>query len=226
MAEVGIVILLFAKVYGNSADSFGLDFKSSGKIGQAINIQTRIILISCSVVVSFILLFVDWRKSFLIIKSRDISYAFTSTVSYRYYVIRSYAHYCFFSKINNSKKTKDTCAVWVYFQLKKWKRLLLAEMIRQILNAINLIDIIEAAKAAAKIDSSQGALQSYILTIKYLIETSGNGLLALYALSTVTVLIWLVSFVALLAAAITYIFLLFSIRGNLKEYCVHKIDKR
>jgi hypothetical protein len=49
---------------------------------------------------------------------------------------------------------------------------------------------------------------------------------ALYALSTFTISIWLISFVTLIVATFVYIYLLFSIRGNLKEYCVHKFDKR
>lgn len=40
-----------------------------------------------------------------------------------------------------------------------------------------------------------------------------------------TVLIFVGSLLLLIAAAIFYIPLLCSIRGNLKEYCCHKVDK-
>ena len=112
MAEVGVVVLLFVNLGAGSV--------TSQTQGDPLNIgfAGRVGLITASVALSFILLALDWRKSFLIIQSRDISYAFTSTVAYRYYVIRSYPHFCFFQQINNSKKLKDMLSFWVYFRLK------------------------------------------------------------------------------------------------------------
>jgi hypothetical protein len=80
--------------------------------------SVRIGLIIASVFVSYILLAFEWKKAFTIIQSRDISYAFTSTIAYRYYAIRSFPHFCVFDKINKSKKIKDTLSLWVYFRLK------------------------------------------------------------------------------------------------------------
>lgn len=85
---------------------------------QTISSQVSTILIAVSVLLSFILLIMEWRKAQIIIKSRDISYAFTSTISYRYYAIRSYAHYCFFSQIQNSRRTTDILAFFVFFRFK------------------------------------------------------------------------------------------------------------
>lgn len=75
-------------------------------------------LIVASLFASFVLLAFEWRKAQKIIKSRDISYAFTSEVTYSYYTIRSYPHYCFFSHIQNSRKTVDVLAFWVFFKFK------------------------------------------------------------------------------------------------------------
>lgn len=55
---------------------------------------------------------------------------------------------------------------------------------------------------------------------------ANRDVVALIALSTVTITLWLISFITLIIATFLYIYLLFSIRGNLKEYCVHKFDKR
>ena len=75
-------------------------------------------LIIASLFASFILLAFEWKKAQKIIKSRDISYAFTSKVAYSYYTIRSYPHYCFFSQIQNSRKPVDVLAFWVFFKFK------------------------------------------------------------------------------------------------------------
>lgn len=54
----------------------------------------------------------------MIIKSRDISYAFTNIMANNYYSLKSYDHFCFFSQINNSKKKKDEFAFFVFFTFK------------------------------------------------------------------------------------------------------------
>lgn len=55
-----------------------------------------------------------------------------------YYSIKSYDHFCFFSQINNSKKKKDDFAFFVFFTFKGWKRLLLADAPRQVINGLTL----------------------------------------------------------------------------------------
>ena len=45
-------------------------------------------------------------------------------------------------------------------------------------------------------------------------------------LTTFTVSVWIISFTALVIAGIMYIPLACVIQGNLKEYCIRKIDKR
>lgn len=57
-------------------------------------------------------------------------------------------------------------------------------------------------------------------------RTINADVLAQYALMTFTVTIWFISFANLIVAFFVYMPLLFKIRGNLKEYCCHKIDKR
>lgn len=55
-----------------------------------------------------------------------------------YYSLKSYDHFCFFSNINNSKKKKDDFAFFVFFTFKGWKRLLLADAPRQVINGLTL----------------------------------------------------------------------------------------
>ena len=92
------------------------DWSSSVKPKVPIYISKWIFL-GC-IFMSFALLAWDMKKARNIIMSKDISYAFTSTIAYRYYTLRSYAHYCFFCQINNSKKLKDEVAFFVFFAFK------------------------------------------------------------------------------------------------------------
>src|SRR5436853_508191 len=71
-----------------------------------------------SVILSFILLFIEVRKANRIIASGDISFSFTSVVAKRYYALTSFAHWCFFEEITDQLSTTDNLAFFVFFSFK------------------------------------------------------------------------------------------------------------
>lgn len=70
------------------------------------------------IIFSFLLLLWEGRKARQIIRSRDISYAYTNVIANNYYSLKSYDHFCFFCNINNSRKKKDEFAFFVFFTFK------------------------------------------------------------------------------------------------------------
>jgi hypothetical protein len=168
------------------------------------------------IIFSFLLVAYESRKAKKIIASRDISYAFTNIMANNYYSLRSYDHFCFFDHISNSTKTSDDFAFFVFFTFKSWKRLLLADLPRQTINALTLY--------AVWLVKHKNPGNWYDLS-KYF---AGNSLStsALTVSSLFTVLVCAGSLLLLLVAGLCYIPLLLHIRGNLKEYCCHKVDKR
>jgi hypothetical protein len=168
------------------------------------------------IIVSFLLLAYESRKSKKIIASRDISYAFTNILANNYYSLRSYDHFCFFEHISNSTKTSDEFAFFVFFIFKSWKRLLLADSPRQAINALTLY-----AVWLVKHDKPG----SWYYIPKYF---KGNSMStsALTVTSFFSVVMCAGSLFLLIIAGICYVPLLLHIRGNLKEYCCHKVDKR
>jgi len=168
------------------------------------------------IIFSFLLLAYESRKAKIIIASRDISYAFTNVMANNYYSLRSYDHFCFFDHISNSTKTSDDFAFFVFFVFKSWKRLVLADTPRQTINALTLY--------AVWLIKKNGPQPWYDIS-KYF---KGNSLStsALTVTTFFTVVVCAGSLLFLLVAAICYVPLLCHIRGNLKEYCCHKVDKR
>ncbi|CAG8718153.1 5219_t:CDS:2, partial [Gigaspora rosea] len=72
-----------------------------------------------SIIMSFILLFLEMRKARTIVKSDDISFSFTNKIAYRYYTLTSYAHWCFFQEIQDREKIfPDKVAFHVFFEFK------------------------------------------------------------------------------------------------------------
>jgi len=166
------------------------------------------------IIFSFLLLGYEARKAKLIVASHDISYAFTNVLANNYYSLRSYDHFCFFDHISNSTKTSDDFAFFVFFVFKSWKRVLLADGPRQTINALTLYAVWLAKHKEAQWD----------ITKYFTGNTISTSLLTVTTLFTV--IVFLGSLGLLIVAGICYIPLLCYIRGNLKEYCCHKVDKR
>lgn len=91
------------------------------KVDSPIRFVTPWIYVSC-LVASLSLFVIDARQARRIIRSHDISFTFTNTLAYRFYVYRSYVYFLFFEQINNLKRFKDNMALFVFFRLRGWKR--------------------------------------------------------------------------------------------------------
>ncbi|KAF8222765.1 hypothetical protein L208DRAFT_1370823 [Tricholoma matsutake] len=168
------------------------------------------------IIFGFLLFAYESRKSKKIIASRDISYAFTNVMANHYYSLRSYDHFCFFEHISDSTKTSDDFAFFVFFAFKSWKRVLLSEAPRQTINALTLYAIYLSKRSVPG--------QWYDVSRYFVNSTLSASLLTVTTFCTVVVFAG--SLLILIAAAICYVPLLCHIRGNLKEYCCHKVDKR
>ena len=145
----------------------------------------------------------------------------------RWYSVRGgYAYYCLFDKLGECRHFSDSIAFFVFFSFKGitlllgpplltlgWKRLLLAEGPRQVLNAITLYSVAKAQNF------------SFDIHVYQQVFTTVQGVVLSFML--LTVVIWALSAIRLLVAGLLYWPLLVChVRGNLKEYCCHKIDKR
>ncbi|KAI8378484.1 hypothetical protein BD560DRAFT_366400 [Blakeslea trispora] len=168
-----------------------------------------------AIIVSFLILFWEMKKSKDIVDTRDISLAFFSQIANRYYSTKDYSCFCLFRTINNSRKTMDSIAFFVFFTLKGWKKILLAEAPRQVINIVTLITIIPKW-----IQINDGLEVSYDELGKTYIQ---RIMTCTMMFSTI---IFAISFINFCAAVVVYIPVLCHIQGNLKEYCCHKVDKR
>ncbi|KAI9290850.1 hypothetical protein K502DRAFT_368907 [Neoconidiobolus thromboides FSU 785] len=165
-----------------------------------------------SIICSFLLLLWDIRKAYRIMKSRDIAFAFTDIISYNLYILKSYSYFCIFHRIENLKNSRDIITFFVFFRLKRWKRILLAEAPRQIINGYTLFDKFVKTSPSWKFDTS-----AFPVIITQQISIT---------LIAVSFFLFVISALSVIFALIIYIPLVCQIQGNLKEYVCHKIDKR
>ncbi|KAL1721777.1 hypothetical protein EV715DRAFT_248728 [Schizophyllum commune] len=193
-------------------------FNTCDHLKGCVNIPFKVgkwVFVGC-IIFSFLLLGYEGRKAKKIVASRDISYAFTNIMANHYYSLRSYDCFCFFDHISNSTKTSDDFAFFVFFTFKSWKRLLLADGPRQTINALTLY--------AVWLVKHKNPGDWYDIS-KYFDDNSPSTS-ALMVTTFFTVMVFAGSLLLLIGAAICYVPLLCHIRGNLKEYCCHKVDKR
>ena len=71
-----------------------------------------------SLIISLLLLYIDYRKARRIINSSEISLAFTNSLAYNLYSLKSYSYFGFFQKIDRNKRFKDDLAFFIFFRLK------------------------------------------------------------------------------------------------------------
>jgi hypothetical protein len=169
------------------------------------------------IMVSYLLLIWDAFKARRILATHDISLAFTNVLTNRYMSMKDYRYFCLFRAINsNSRKGIESYAFFIFFQLKGWKRLLLAEAPRQVINVVTLEALVPEW---LKIRHGSLSFDNSVLGESWM-QRILTGTMAF------SVLVFAISFILVSAAAVLYIPLFCHIRGNLKEYCCHKVDKR
>lgn len=165
------------------------------------------------IIVSFLLLFWDMIKARRILKTKDISYNFTCGIANTYLSIKDYRCYCLFQSI---ERGIESYAFFVFTTLRGWKRLLLAEAPRQVINIVTLEALVPEW---FKIHNGELTINNQALGDSW----TQQILTGTMAFSTI---IFAMSFILVCAAAVLYVPLICHIRGNLKEYVCHKADKR
>ncbi|KAF9435289.1 hypothetical protein BGZ76_006566 [Entomortierella beljakovae] len=113
----------------------------------------------------------------------------------------------------------DDVAFFCFFTFRNWKRLILADAPRQVINATILYQTFRGHPFNFEPDG--------VFDWNSVVPGS-NVLLKKISLGAMifTVFMFIISLLQLIAAVILYIPLVSHIQGNLKEYCCHKIDKR
>lgn len=164
-----------------------------------------------SIGLSVVLICWDWLMAIRIIRSRNISFAFTNLIANRWYAVKGYNYYCLWHKLSDSQHRQDTVSFWVYFSFIGWKRLLLSEGPRQAINALTVFSVLSTRNFSLNIRDYQN-ITVYQWTI--------------LSFMTLSLLIWAFSFARFCIAALLYLPLLCHLQGGLEEFVVRRIDKR
>lgn len=167
------------------------------------------------IILSILLLIYEAIVAYGIYKGRNIALNYTNPTARNFYSVRGYRYFCLFAKITKSKSTAEYIALFVYFTLKGWVRLLFAESPRQVLNALTLYSVLKIN------DDFVGTIRK--LASNSLTEAVVLGFMAF------SLLIWVINVIFFLAALLCFFPIYINIDSNcsgLEEYCCLRINKR
>ncbi|KAG0262572.1 hypothetical protein BG011_010007 [Mortierella polycephala] len=173
----------------------------------------RWIFTAC-ILLSFLLLAFDLKKANKVIKSQDISYAVSNPIVSGFYCLQKYEYFCFVEQIRNSDKTYDKLAFFVFFQLKGWKYLVV-QAPRQIISMMILVAFMRAL----------GFDFGHLDDLAHILPSLRDADKFTFCVMVFTSLMFIISGLATLFAALLWIPLLFKAKGNLKKHVCHKMDK-
>ncbi|KAI8375792.1 hypothetical protein BD560DRAFT_391923 [Blakeslea trispora] len=175
------------------------------------------IYVGC-IILSFMLLAWEIRNAVRVMDTRDVSLAVTNPLAYRTYSVKGYHYFCLLRKIKSSTKWSDVIIFYVFYTLKGWKKVIVAQSPRQIIAGMTAYAILYSAW------SDQNGHFHFVTD--WDVYGSDWQQRVTLILMCFTCLLWLFSALSIALAVFLYFFVLCQIQGNLKEYCCHKIDKR
>ncbi|KAG0272004.1 hypothetical protein BGZ95_000124, partial [Linnemannia exigua] len=187
----------------------------TSEIQPALEISIARWIFAGCILLSFLLLAIDFRKALRVIRSEDISYAVSNSIVSGFYCLQKFDYFCFIEKIRNSSKLHDKLCFFVFFQLKVWKHLVV-QAPRAIINIMTLVAFLRALGFDLDhLDKVSQLIPNLSLTTRFT-----------FCVMVFTSLMFIFSGLATLIALILWIPLVSKIQGNLKEYVCHKMDKR
>lgn len=189
--------------------------KWASEIDPAVPINiSRWIFAGC-IILSTILAFIEFMIGIRIYRGKNISRTYTNTIARQMYSIRGYSYFCLFGKITKSRSKTEYLALFVYFALKSWLKLIIADGPRQAINALTLYSVLQVNS-------------SFIATVKEIATTSYTQALVI-GVMLFSLTIWAINMIEFLFALLCTIPLYSHIRkscSGLEEYCYVRINAR
>lgn len=187
----------------------------SSEIDPAVPIHiSRWIFAGC-IILSTVLIAIEFIIAIRVAREQNISRTYTNEIARKFYSIKGYNYFCLFGKITKSRNKKEYLALFVYFALKGWVRLIFAEGPRQAINALTLYSVFKVN-------------EEFLETLKDIALHSHAQALVI-AVMVFSLVVWLANvfqlIFALLCALPLYVHIEKTCSG-LEEYCYVRINKR
>ncbi|KAL8392910.1 hypothetical protein RB595_002920 [Gaeumannomyces hyphopodioides] len=232
-----VSLLISMAVY--SVDSFTavnlLAFdKWPSELQPAVGLEVSKWIFSVCIILSFLNLAYEHIRAQRVMSRGSVAESYLDNLAVRLESIRvgkgkGWRRFLVFAELTKSKKGAEYAALFTYFSFQSWFRVIVCSGPRQAVNAMTLWKVYNS-KLSAQIGPDVGrSILSFFQKIKILAETETRLALILSGM-LFTLVIWVISMLALIAAVLIFIFFLWayvpSEDGSLSAYCSRKINKR
>ncbi|CAO3572590.1 unnamed protein product [Mortierella alpina] len=181
----------------------------------AIDVSVARWIFSASILLSCVLLALEFIKANKVVKSRCISSAVSNKVAGEFYRLQDYNYFCFIEAIRDSKKLRERLSFLVVSQLKGWKFLAI-QTPRQIINIMTLL----AFMAAIGFDIDR------LDDIGQLFPELKNADVFTFSVMMFTLVMFICSVLATLAAMVLWILLSSKLQVSPKSFVSREMNKR
>lgn len=229
------LLIISVIVYG--VDSFiavqllAFDRWSSG-IDPGIPFDVSKWIFSICIILSFVNLGYEGIIAYRIIKRGNVAESYLDPLAVRWQSIRvgsgqGWRRFLVFAELTKSKKGAEYIAIFTYFSLKAWVRVLVCSGPRQVVNAFTLKSVYEA-KLSVSSPSVGGSLTGFFDKLKAFAEADYRQAIIVGGMAF-TLVVWVFSVLFFIAGILFYVFFLFHwiprADGGLSGYCIRKTNQ-
>lgn len=210
----------------------------AGQIKPAIPLSiSRWIFAGC-IIMSFILLFFRWLRAIRVMRQSGVANSYLDPLAIRIQSTRmgkegrGWKRFLVFAELTKSRKGADYVALFAHYSFEAWLRVILAEGPRQVVNAVTLYSVLQLnliPKGDHGVSEGHTPIIQFFVNVGVLADSNKEQAVILFGMLW-TLLIWVISMLQLITAAILYLVFLWhhipTADGSLTKYCRRKINGR
>ncbi|KAI1826707.1 hypothetical protein F4861DRAFT_529631 [Xylaria intraflava] len=232
-------ILLSLAVYG--VDIFTAvnllafnQWSSSIKPTQLLTFQQAKWIFAGTILASLVNLIFEHFRAWRVMRRGSVAECYLDNLAVRLESIRvgkgqGWRRFLVFAELTKSRKGAEYVALFSYFSLQSWIRVLLCSGPRQVVNALTLYSVYTAKLTPTNDSSFESTIGSFFSNIEILAAENTQQAVILSGM-LFTLVVWLFSFLFLLLGILFYVFFLWHYipqqDGGLHGYCDRKVNKR
>ncbi|RYC62327.1 hypothetical protein CHU98_g3885 [Xylaria longipes] len=195
--------------------------------------QTKWIFVG-AIIASFVNLIFEHFRAWRVMKRGSVAECYLDNLAVRLESIRlgngqGWRRFLVFAELTKSKKGAEYVALFSYFSLQSWIRVLLCTAPRQAVNALTLYGVYTLNLTPNDASSFESTIGGFFSNLRTLADENTRQVVILSGM-LFTLVIWIFSFLFLLLGTLFYVFFLWHYipqqDGGLHGYCERKVNKR
>ncbi|KAH7312291.1 hypothetical protein B0I35DRAFT_452296 [Stachybotrys elegans] len=202
------------------------------QVEPAINPDIAKWIFSVCVILSFVNLGYEGIRAWRVMRRGNVAECYLDSLAVRWESIRfgsgqGFRRFLVFAELTKSKKGAEYIALFTYFSLQSWIRVLICSGPRQVVNVFTLRSVYDA-RFAIRNATIEGSISDFFRVIAAIAEEDYRLAVTLCGMCF-TLVIWTFSVLFLIAAVLFYVCFLFHwiprADGGLSGYCERKVTK-